>query len=71
MNIDNPVWKVLFHTPVLSPLLLYFIFLYLIVGVSLAGNSIIKLENKALSYFGEISYGIYMYHTTVISAVIL
>ncbi|SHG27027.1 acyltransferase family protein [Dysgonomonas macrotermitis] len=70
-NILYPFWDVVFETPVLSPLIVNFLFLYLIVGVSMISGNIIKLENKFFSYLGEISYGIYMYHITVISAVIL
>lgn len=70
-NIDNVVWRTVFSTPIISQLLIDFLFVYLIIGTSLAKNSILKLENKTFSYLGEISYGIYMYHTTIISLVIL
>lgn len=70
-NIENSVWRALFHTEILSLLLTDFLFLYLIIGVSLAENSVLRLENKSTSYLGTISYGIYMYHTIVISIVIL
>lgn len=70
-NIRNVAWRGLFGTPVVSPLLIDFLFLYLIIGVSLAKNSVVRLENKTLSYLGEISYGIYMYHALIVSVLIL
>ena len=70
-NITNPIWATLFHTPIVSKLFLFCLFLYCIIGVSLIEQNILKLENKFLSYLGEISYGIYMYHMLIIFAVIL
>jgi len=69
-NIDNSIWNVVFKTPVISPLFIDLLFLYLIIGVSLADNNIIRLRSKKLSYLGEISYGIYMYHMLIIFAII-
>ena len=68
-NIDNAVWNFLFNLPVLSPIIKDFLFLYLIIGISLVDKNIIKLKSKSLSYLGEISYGIYMYHMLVIFTV--
>lgn len=70
-NIRNVVWRTLFGTPGVSALLIDFLYLYMIVGVSLVRDSIVRLENRTLSYMGEISYGIYMYHALVISVLIL
>lgn len=70
-NIDNQVWNTVFKTPILSPLFVYFLSLYVILAVSLSGNKLLNIESKFSSYMGEISYGIYMYHTTVIAVVIL
>ena len=70
-NIDNQIWNAVFKTPILSPLLIYFLSLYTILAVSLSGNKLLNIENRVSSYLGEISYGIYMYHTTVIAVVIL
>lgn len=70
-NIDNAVWNSIFKIPVISKIIIDFMFLYLIIGVSLIDNSIIKLRNKFLSFLGEISYGIYMYHMLVIFAIML
>ncbi|MHB9143006.1 MAG: acyltransferase family protein [Paludibacter sp.] len=69
-NVHNIVWKTLFETPILSGILLDFLFLYLIIGVSLIENNIFKFRQKFLSYLGEISYGIYMYQLLIIFAVI-
>lgn len=69
-TVDNPLWKTIFHTPVLSALFIDSLFLYLIIGVSLIDHNIVKFRGKALNYLGEISYGIYMYHLIIIFAVI-
>lgn len=69
-NIDNTIWRTVFSTPILSGLLIDLIALYIILAVSMA-NGLSWIENKVLSYFGEISYGVYMYHTIVISVVIV
>lgn len=71
VNIDNMFWNMVFKTPVISQLLIDLLFLYLIIGVSVTENSIIKLNNRFLSYLGEISYGIYMYHMLVVFGTML
>lgn len=71
INIDQFLFNTIFKTPIASPMLINFLFLYVIICVSLVDNSIIKLRNKQLSFLGEISYGIYMYHMLVIFATIL
>jgi peptidoglycan/LPS O-acetylase OafA/YrhL len=71
INIENQLWKTFFNTPIFSKLLLDFLFLYVIVGVSLIPHNLFRFENKFLSYLGEISYGIYMYHMFVIYAIVL
>ena len=68
-NIDNVIWNSIFKLPVISKFVIDFMFLYLIIGVSIVDNSVIKLKNKALSFLGEISYGIYMYHMLIIFAI--
>lgn len=70
-NIENPLWSFFFKTPIISSILREFLFLYLIIGSSLITRNFINLENKLLSHFGEISYGIYMFHVTIISISIL
>lgn len=70
-NINLPIWRFIFDTPIVSTLVINFLFIYLIIGVSLAKNNIFKLRNKTLSYFGEISYGVYMYHNVVLAVVML
>jgi peptidoglycan/LPS O-acetylase OafA/YrhL len=71
ININNPVWIAFFRLPVIPQLLLDLLFVYLIIGVSLVDNSLLKLRSKRLSYLGEISYGIYMYHMLIIFALML
>jgi peptidoglycan/LPS O-acetylase OafA/YrhL len=46
-------------------------FLYLIVGIALIDHNLFKIKNKFLSYLGEISYGIYMYHMLIIFSIVL
>lgn len=70
-NISLSFWHLVFKTPIVSGIIINILFLYLIIGVSVVENSIINLENRIFSYFGKISYGIYMYHTTVISMIII
>ncbi len=70
-NINNDLWNILFKTPVISSLIIDALFLYVIICVSTLDNSIIKLRNKWLSFLGEVSYGIYMYHMLVIFATML
>lgn len=65
-NIHHAIWNSIFEVPVISKILIEFLFLYLIIGVSIIDQSIIKLRNKFISFLGEISYGIYMYHMLVI-----
>lgn len=47
------------------------LFLIVILNVSCNEKSILKLENKAFVFLGNISYGIYVYHMMMIVAVIL
>jgi len=65
-NIDNSIWNAIFKTSVLSPLLINFLYLYLIMSTSVVQKSVLKLRNRVLGFLGEISYGIYMYHMLVI-----
>ena len=70
-NINISLWNFFFKTPILSTLIIGFMYLYSIIGISLNENSILKPHNKYISYLGEISYGIYMYHMSSIFFVIL
>jgi peptidoglycan/LPS O-acetylase OafA/YrhL len=45
------------------------LFTILIINISTNKKFVLKLENKWYSYLGNISYGIYMYHTICISVV--
>jgi peptidoglycan/LPS O-acetylase OafA/YrhL len=45
------------------------LFTILIINISTNKNFILKLENKYYSYLGNISYGIYMFHTVCIAIV--
>ncbi len=69
--INYPLWTLIFKTAFLSKMLIDFTFLYLIIGVSVAENSIIKLNSKVLNYLGDISYGIYMYHMLALFVVVV
>lgn len=70
-NINISLWNFFFKTPILSTLIIGFMYLYSIIGISLNENSILKPHSKYISYLGEISYGIYMYHMSSIFFVIL
>lgn len=69
INIDNCIWNFVFKTPVLSPLIISLLYLYIIISYTLSFKE--KKENKALFLLGEISYGIYMYHMGVMFFVVL
>jgi peptidoglycan/LPS O-acetylase OafA/YrhL len=69
INIDNCVWNFVFKTPVLSPLIISLLYLYIIISYTLSFKE--KKENKTLFFLGEISYGIYMYHMGVMFFVVL
>ena len=71
INIDNAVWNALFFTPIVSPLILSFLYLYVIFSVVLFCKPKGVLENKVLVTLGEISYGIYMYHCCVMFSVVV
>lgn len=64
INIDNPLWKLLFLTPVFSPFLLSLLYLYLILAITICRAD--RTENRFLKFGGEISYGIYMYHMGIV-----
>lgn len=70
-SIDNVVWNAMFKLPIFSILLTDFLFLYLIIGVSLVETNLIQLRSRLLSYLGTISYGIYMYHMMIIFCIVL
>ncbi|MEE1142257.1 MAG: acyltransferase [Bacteroidales bacterium] len=69
INIDNCIWNFVFKTPVLSPLIISLLYLYIIISYTLSFKE--KKENKTLFLLGEISYGIYMYHMGVMFLVVL
>ena len=66
----SPLFSVI-HDTFAFHLFMNFLFLWLILNVSMNVNSIIRLESRVLNLLGEISYGIYMYHMIVIFSVIL
>jgi peptidoglycan/LPS O-acetylase OafA/YrhL len=70
-NIHHPIFNLVFKTPLWSGILLDFMFLYLIIGMSLIDHNLFKIKNKFLSFLGEISYGIYMYHMLIIFSIVL
>ena len=59
----------IFDHDVFTPLLLMVIFAWFILNVAANERSIVRFNFRALSYLGEISYGIYMYHALAISLV--
>lgn len=69
-NIKNVIWHFFFEQPIVSSLVTNGLFLYIIIGVSVVQRNLFTLENKFLSYLGEISYGIYMFHLLILSQII-
>jgi peptidoglycan/LPS O-acetylase OafA/YrhL len=70
-GITKWIYDPLFNVPVFSTLLVYCLFLWLVINVSLNSKRLFGLENKVMEMLGDISYGIYMYHMLVIFALIL
>ena len=48
-----------------------FLFLWLILNVSLNKDSLIKFNSRVFNFLGDISYSIYMYHMLVIFTIML
>tara|TARA_B110000285_G_scaffold231390_1_gene300021 strand:+ start:339 stop:1493 length:1155 start_codon:yes stop_codon:yes gene_type:complete len=65
------IFDFIFTAPVLSQLLMNFVFLWLIVNISINRLNLLKLNNRLFDFLGDISYGIYMYHMVIIFVVIL
>lgn len=72
-------WLVVFYSVIVSPIHLSsflddelnsIFYLIIILNVSSNKKTLISLENKVLKFFGEISYGIYIYHMIVIALII-
>jgi peptidoglycan/LPS O-acetylase OafA/YrhL len=60
------VYNAAFNVPVISNILVYCLFLWVVLNVSLNSKRIFSLENKIMDKLGDISYGIYMYHMLLI-----
>ena len=71
LSSTSAVFDILWFTPILSNLIIDFVFIWLIVNVSLNNNSLIKGNMKFFNFLGNVSYGIYMYHMLVIFAIVL
>lgn len=69
-NIKNDIWHFFFEQPIISSIVTNGLFLYIIIGVSIVERNLFTLEYKFLSYMGEISYGIYMFHLLILSQII-
>ena len=67
----SPIFKILWATPIVSALIMMVAFCWLIINISLNENSLLKLKGKKLTFLGEISYGIYMYHMLVVFGVVV
>lgn len=64
------VYNSIFNVPVFSAIILYCLFLWLVLNLSLNTKRLFSLENKTMDTLGDISYGIYMYHMLIIFALI-
>lgn len=60
VSLSGKVYNILFHS--LGYITIPFLFLYLLINISLNPKSYFKLENKAFDFLGKISYGFYVYH---------
>ncbi len=62
--ITNLAFKQVYHFLFVncSFLLIPFLFLYLIINVSINSRALFTMENKAMNFLGTISYGFYVYH---------
>lgn len=69
-TIHHPAWSFFFEQPIVSSIVTNGLFLYLIIGVSIVDRNLFRFENRILSYLGEISYGIYMFHLLILSQVV-
>jgi peptidoglycan/LPS O-acetylase OafA/YrhL len=67
----SDVFKILWTTPIVSSVFMMLSFCWLIVNIALNEQSVVKLRSKQLSFLGEISYGIYMYHMLVVFAIVV
>ncbi len=70
-NVHLFLWDTIFKTPIISAILVDLLFLYTIICISSVSHSVVHMNNRFISYLGEISYGIYMYHMLAIFMVIL
>jgi len=67
----HPIFEWLFNTPLVSPMILIIVFLWLILNTSMNQKAIFKFNKGWLNFLGDISYGIYMYHMIVIFSIVL
>ncbi len=64
--IEKNSWLNLLVNPHFDSLVLPFIFLYILLNVSLNPKSFLKTHGKVWDYLGDLSFGIYMYHLPII-----
>ncbi|MEH0155854.1 acyltransferase [Limibacter armeniacum] len=69
-SVGGFIYQVFFATPVFSSLFTYFLFLWMIINVSLNVKTLFRLEHPIMNKLGDISYGIYMYHLTIVFAIV-
>ncbi len=68
-NVLSIMYSFVFNSKI-SSLILALLFLWLLLNTALNKNAFISFRNKTLNKFGEVSYGIYMYHIIIIYVVI-
>lgn len=65
------IYRSVFDSSVYSVLITNSIFLWLIINISCNPKTIINTDNKVFDFLGNISYGIYMYHSIVLFVVMI
>jgi peptidoglycan/LPS O-acetylase OafA/YrhL len=70
-TIIGTIYRGIILTPVITGFADGFLFLWLLLNVSINPRAFFKLQNPILNKLGEMSYGIYMYQMLVIFAIVL
>lgn len=68
---NSAFFDYLYNSGDFSKVLLTCSFAWLIVNISLNDKSLVNLDNKILTFLGNISYGVYMYHMLIIFGIVL
>jgi peptidoglycan/LPS O-acetylase OafA/YrhL len=64
-----PVYKTMFGTPLIATLADLVLFVWFLLNISVNKNTLVTLNGKLWQSLGDMSYGIYMYHTVIVTLV--